>query len=69
VHHVKANGGTSPKVFKGWSVTLDPGQSLTLTKTHSMKPITTRRYFAGRHAVEIQVNGTVVAAGDFKLTA
>jgi 3-methyladenine DNA glycosylase AlkC len=67
VHHIKADGSTSPKVFKGWSLTLPPHGQQTLTKTHSLKPVTTRRYFAGTHTVEIQVNGTVVSSQCFLL--
>jgi 3-methyladenine DNA glycosylase AlkC len=67
VHHVKANGSTSPKVFKGWSVTLQPGERLVLTRNHSLKPVTTRRYFDGQHVVDIQANGAVVASGNFVL--
>jgi 3-methyladenine DNA glycosylase AlkC len=67
VHHVKADGSTSPKVFKGWSLTLPAHGKQTLTKTHSLKPVTTRRYFAGPHTVEIQVNGTVVGSQSFLL--
>jgi hypothetical protein len=26
VYHVRANGGTSVKVFKGWALTLAPGK-------------------------------------------
>ena len=32
-----------------------------------MRPITTRRYHAGRHAVEVQINGKVVAEAAFTL--
>lgn len=67
VHHVKADGGTSPKVFKGWTLELPPKTSVTLTKRHSMKPITTRRYHAGHHAVDVQVNGEPVASAGFTL--
>lgn len=67
VHHVKADGGTSPKVFKGWALTLPAHGRQVLTKTHSLKPVTTRRYMAGRHRVEIQVNGTVVSSDSFLL--
>jgi 3-methyladenine DNA glycosylase AlkC len=67
VHHVKADGSTSPKVFKGWSLNLAPGASVTLQKAHAMRPITTRRYHPGRHAVTVQVNGREVAAGHFTL--
>lgn len=67
VHHVKADGRTSPKVFKGWTVTLPPGGTVHLAKRHAVKPITTRRYHAGQHRVEIQVNGNVVAKAAFAL--
>lgn len=67
VHHVKADGSTSAKVFKGWSLSLPPGGSVTLQKLHSMRPITTRRYHAGQHGVTVQVNGRDVAAGHFTL--
>jgi 3-methyladenine DNA glycosylase AlkC len=67
VHHVKADGSTSPKVFKGWQLELPPRGEVTLSKRHSLKPITTRRYHAGRHGVAVQVNGAVVAEGHFTL--
>jgi len=67
VHHVKANGSTSPKVFKGWNLTLAPGESRSLEKQHSLKPISTRTYRAGEHRVDVQVNGKVLASCDFRL--
>jgi len=67
VHHVKANGDTSAKVFKGWKLTLAPGESRTLTKQHSFKPVTTRRYHAGRHAIEVSINGRVEASATVML--
>jgi 3-methyladenine DNA glycosylase AlkC len=67
VHHVRADGRTSPKVFKGWSARLGAGETVTLEKRHVVKPITTRRYYAGRHRVELQVNGQVVAEAHFTL--
>ncbi|MBX3634960.1 MAG: DNA alkylation repair protein [Rubrivivax sp.] len=68
VHHVKADGRTTPKVFKGWQIELPARESLTLTKRHSLRPVTTRRYHAGRHGVAVQVNGRVVAEAAFTLT-
>lgn len=68
VHHVKANGQTSPKVFKLTTKTLAPGEPLLIQKTHAVKPITTRRYYPGEHRVEIQVNGQIVGAARFTLT-
>ena len=68
VHHVKANGATSPKVFKGWLLDLAAGEARALRKTHAMRPITTRRYFAGLHRVELLVNGRPVAEATFELS-
>lgn len=67
VHHVKADGRTTPKVFKGWALELAPGAGVTLGKRHAVRPITTRRYHAGRHAVQVRVNGRVVAEAAFDL--
>jgi 3-methyladenine DNA glycosylase AlkC len=67
VHHVKADGRASPKVFKGWKLTLAPGEERRLRKQHAVRPITTRRYHAGWHAVSLQVNGKVVAQSGFEL--
>ena len=36
-------------------------------KAHAVKPITTRRYFSGRHQVDLLVNGRVAAQADFDL--
>ncbi len=67
VHHVKASGASSPKVFKGWSCTLAPRQRLTLSKRHPVRPISTRRYYPGLHRVELQINGSVHAGASFHL--
>ena len=67
VHHVKANGSTSPKVFKGWKLVLPPHGHTDLIKRHPVRPITTRRYHAGEHRVVVQANGQVVAEATFVL--
>ncbi|HEX6706598.1 MAG TPA: DNA alkylation repair protein [Albitalea sp.] len=69
VHHVKANGGTSAKVFKGWALQLAPGEARVLRKSHAVRPITTRRYFSGTHRVELLINGRVEAEASFELQA
>jgi hypothetical protein len=68
VHHVKADGRTTPKVFKGWQIELPAHGSVTLVKRHSLRPVTTRRYHAGRHAVVVQVNGRAAAEAAFTLS-
>lgn len=67
IHHLKANGETSPKVFKGKTFTLAAGKSLTIARKHPMKPITTRVYYAGAHALEIQINGVLMGRVEFEL--
>lgn len=67
VHHVKADGSLSPKVFKGWTLELPARGEVMLTKRHSLRPITTRRYHAGTHGLSVQVNGREVARTEFVL--
>jgi 3-methyladenine DNA glycosylase AlkC len=69
VHFVKANGGTSPKVFKMREVTLAPGARAELSKLVSLRQHTTRTHHPGRHRVEIVVNGTAHDAGSFVVVA
>lgn len=68
VHHVKANGSRTPKVFKLTTRTLAPGERATLSRRHSFKQISTRRYHAGTHALQIQVNGVAGEPAEFDLT-
>lgn len=37
------------------------------SKQHDFKPISTRRYYAGTHFIELVVNGVVLAASEFEL--
>jgi 3-methyladenine DNA glycosylase AlkC len=67
VHHMKANGQTTPKVFKGWAVELAPHETRVLNKRHSLRLITTRQYHAGKHSLDIRVNGDTLAERDFVL--
>lgn len=67
VHHVRANGGTSSKVFKGWAVELGAREERVLERRHSFKKITTRSYHPGEHTVDVRVNGQVLAAATFVL--
>jgi 3-methyladenine DNA glycosylase AlkC len=68
VHHVKANGSLAPKVFKGWSCILGAGATQVLRKRHALRPITTRTYHAGRHEIDVRINGSIVAESHFTLT-
>ncbi|MFQ5855310.1 MAG: hypothetical protein ACE5LU_06680, partial [Anaerolineae bacterium] len=57
VHYVKASGQLSPKVWKLTRRTLQPGEVLPITKTVSFRPVTTRKYYAGEHAIAPKING------------
>ncbi|MBL8360472.1 MAG: DNA alkylation repair protein [Rubrivivax sp.] len=67
VHHVKAAGHATAKVFKGWTLDLAAGASVQLDRSHSMREVTTRRYHPGLHRVELLVNGETAAAASFDL--
>ncbi len=57
IHHRKANGTLVPKVFKWRQVTLQTGEELGAIRSHPIRPITTRKYYAGAHAVSLRING------------
>ena len=67
VHFVKANGKTSPKVFKVKRVGLDPAGKLEVSTRVSVAVHTTRKPYRGRHAVEVLVNGVAFPAGSFQV--
>lgn len=67
VHHRKANGSDTAKVFKLTTRVLAAGEAVTVTKEHSLRPITTRRYYPGLHGVDIRVNGITSAPAEFEL--
>lgn len=67
IHHRKANGQTSPKVFKWKTLTLEKGKTHGATRRHAIRPITTRKYYPGTHFLELQVNGRVMGREEFEL--
>jgi hypothetical protein len=69
IHHAKARGHTTPKVFKLRVLTLGARERIALSKRHALRLITTRRYHPGAHALEIQVNGRIAARVDWELKA
>lgn len=68
IHHQKANGSTTPKVFKWRQLKLSAESTATLQKKHAIKIITTRNYYPGLHKLEIIVNGDSVATETFTLS-
>ncbi len=67
VHFVKANGKTSPKVFKLKAVELAPQETVQMSKLISLAQMTTRKHYPGLHNVELLLNGSVKALGTFEL--
>jgi len=68
VYYRKANGKVSPKVFKLKDVLLNSREVITFNKTISFKPITTRKYYTGKHFIAVHINGEEVARCAFELT-
>lgn len=67
IHFVKANGTTAPKVFKLKTFTLNAHEATIIRKNHVIKPITTRVYYSGTHAIDIQINGRIFQGDSFDL--
>lgn len=67
LHHQKANGSTTAKVFKLSTRTLSPGETMDIDRSHSFRAITTRRYYPGTHAVALQINGVATTPTEFEL--
>lgn len=67
IDFMKANGKKGKKVFKLKSFHLNPKEEIAITKKHSLKPITTMKYYAGTHHVYLQINGQVVSETKFVL--
>jgi 3-methyladenine DNA glycosylase AlkC len=69
IHHRKANGTLSPKVFKGRIGELAPGEAREIAGRHSFKPVTTRVYHPGLHRFEPRLNGRPFPSREFQLEA
>jgi len=68
IHYVKANGSTSPKVFKLKAIEIGPGDSVRVQKKVSVADMTTRKHYAGLHQVDAILNGEVKPIGSFNLS-
>lgn len=67
LHMLRANGSTSALVFKGGQATLEPGSTLQFCRTHTFRPVTTRRHYHGTHAVCLRINGIDTPSMAFEL--
>jgi 3-methyladenine DNA glycosylase AlkC len=69
VHFVKADGSTSPKVFKLKTLELAANETAQLSSKISLRQMTTRKHYPGEHHVEVIVNGVAFPAGSFVIQA
>ncbi|MBC8039582.1 MAG: DNA alkylation repair protein [Opitutaceae bacterium] len=68
VHYARASGKASEKIFKWTQLDLAPGATFTLTKRQTIRDFSTRRHHAGRHRIELQINGRRLAETAFTLS-
>ena len=67
VHFQKANGKQAPKVFKWLDRSFSNAVKEKISKKHSFKKISTRKYYPGAHKLEVIVNGIKKAQIEFEL--
>ncbi|VAX18322.1 DNA alkylation repair enzyme [hydrothermal vent metagenome] len=68
IHFMKSNGKLAPKTFKLTIKNPECGDKISISKTHSFKSLSTRKHYAGKHEVELIVNGAPVAQTNFTYT-
>jgi 3-methyladenine DNA glycosylase AlkC len=69
IHYVKKSGGTSAKVFKLKTFELGAGQSVNISREQQVRNFTTRVHYAGRHEVDVLINGECLGRSGFDLKA
>ncbi|WP_323168126.1 DNA alkylation repair protein [Pseudomonas atacamensis] len=67
IEYVKANGGVSRKVFKLKTLGLAGFGTEVVRRNQVIKDFTTRKHFAGRHGVQVMVNGEVLGGAAFEV--
>jgi len=67
IHYVKKSGAASRKVFKWKELDLAGGGAVDLSISQVVRDFTTRKHHAGRHRIELLVNGVVLAETGFDL--
>jgi 3-methyladenine DNA glycosylase AlkC len=67
IYFMKNNGKQSQKIFKISEANYSQRHK-NVTKKYSFKPITTRKYYPGKHKITVLINGQEKAATEFNLT-
>lgn len=68
VHYVKADGTTSPKVFRLGSMQMEPAVPVTYSRKVSFRQMTTRVHRPGTHRIVVLANGAAAGEIDFELS-
>jgi 3-methyladenine DNA glycosylase AlkC len=69
IYHLRGRGQHIKKVFKWKQLEVKQGESISLQKAHTFKPINTRRYYTGEHFVSVIINGIEQPRLSFYLNA
>lgn len=67
IYFMKSNGKLAPKVFKLKNIDIEAGQRILIEKQQPFKLISTRKYYAGTHKLEILLNGESYGMIEFNL--
>jgi 3-methyladenine DNA glycosylase AlkC len=67
IHFIKANGASTPKVFKLRRLTLERAARADLSGKVSFENLTTRRHYPGRHRIDVLVNGIRYPLAEFEV--
>jgi 3-methyladenine DNA glycosylase AlkC len=67
IDFLKSNHTHSGKVFKLSERILKPQEEIQINRSHAIKPITTRKYYPGKHYLTIVINGAAFGTSNFHL--
>ncbi len=67
IHYRKKSGELSAKVFKLKEIDLKAKDKQHISKSQVFKDFTTRKHFAGKHELNIQVNGKILDKRSFSI--
>ncbi len=67
LHYARAGGKSAAKVFKWKTFYLAAGGAVTLRISQTIRDFSTRLHHAGRHDIELIVNGRTMGTGGFEL--
>jgi 3-methyladenine DNA glycosylase AlkC len=65
IHYMKSNGKNLGKVFKFSSKTVSAGETIVMRGRQSFKSISTRKHYAGKHFIEVIINGVNFGKKEF----